>query len=184
MFTMDVLPDGDCMFRSFYHHLHGHDEHHVQVREVCYRKWSNITVPHTSLTSLKHTQKVACGGSWATQLDFQAGSDCFNMEGFVCSPRSSTTVTWDQKERHHLMELVIPPRMESSTTSAGVFGCQKKNETLAFCDHSPAQSVMEYVVLASIMFKDFLMNTVDRAPLMRTPLGPSQSVLIFILGVV
>ena len=102
----DVLPDGNCMFRALSHQLYGSDQHHVHVRsmlleviesnKIIYQPyWIKDTPWGTTFN--EHLQRVALVGSWGTQVELQAVSDCFNVTVFVCSPNPSGIVRWEKK---------------------------------------------------------------------------------------
>ena len=116
----DVLPDGNCMFRALSHQLYGNDKHHIQVRSmlleviqhnyITYQPYWIEDMPWGKMTFDEHVQKIACAGSWGTQVELQALSDCFNMQVFVCSLSSSRTIRWERKAtpKNH-GTIAIPP---------------------------------------------------------------------------
>ena len=54
-------------------------------------------------------QRLASVGSWGTQVELQAVSDCFSVTVFVCSPNISQIIRWEIKgtPKHHSIH--IPP---------------------------------------------------------------------------
>ena len=84
----DVLPpDGNCMFHALSHQLYGSDQHHVHVRsmlleviesnKIIYQHYWIEDMPWGKTTFNEHLQRVALVGSWGTQVELQAVSDCF-----------------------------------------------------------------------------------------------------------
>ena len=115
----DVSPDGNCMFRALSHQLYGSDNHHVQVRQMLleviqcnytiYQPYWIEDMPWGKVTFNAHLQRLAHVGSWGTQVELQAVSDCFNITVFVCSPNISQIIRWEIKgtPKHHSIH--IPP---------------------------------------------------------------------------
>ena len=103
----DVLPDGNCMFRALSHQLYGSDQHHVHVwsmlleviesNKIIYQPYLIEDTPWGKTTFNEHLQRVTLVGSWGTQVELQAVSDCFNVTVFVCSPNPSGIVRWEKK---------------------------------------------------------------------------------------
>lgn len=109
----DVLPDGNCMFRSLSHQLCGSDKHHTQLRHtlleqiqnnyITYQPYWIEDMPCGKMMFDEHLESLAKDGSWGTQVELQATSDCFNLDIFVSSPNPSHIIRWERKAipRHH-----------------------------------------------------------------------------------
>jgi len=120
----NVLPDGNCMFRALSHQLYGSDEHHLHVRtmlleviqsnSITYQPYWIEDMPWGKVTFSEHLQRLACAGSWGTQVELQAISDCFNVTCFVCSPNPSGIVRWERKAtpKNHSTIIASPMRLQ------------------------------------------------------------------------
>ena len=109
----DISPDGNCMFRALSHQIFGSDTHHVQVRQVLlhviqsnrttYQPYWIEDMPWGKVTFNEHLQKLANLGSWGTQVELQAISDCYKVTVFVCSPNNCGIIRWEikAKPKHH-----------------------------------------------------------------------------------
>lgn len=110
----NVLPDGNCMFRSLSHQLYGSDEYHIQLRHALleqiqnnYKTYQPYWIEADQLGGKvlfdEHLESLAKTGSWGTQVELQATSDRFNVEVFVCSPNPSRIIRWGKEAvpRHH-----------------------------------------------------------------------------------
>lgn len=109
----NVLPDGNCLFRALSHQLFGSDEHHLQLRQgllaviqANYTVYEPYWIEHTPCGIVKfdeHVKSLANAGSWGTQVELQAASDCFNVVVYVCSRNQSGIVRWEKiaVPRHH-----------------------------------------------------------------------------------
>ena len=119
----NVLPDGNCMFRALSHQLYGSDEHHSQVRSMLveviqsnrttYQPYWIEDMPWGKVTFDEHLQRLACEGSWGTQVELQAVSDCLNVTCFVCSPNPSGIVRWERRAtpKNHTCSTIISPTL-------------------------------------------------------------------------
>ena len=125
----------------------------------CYM-YSKATLPLTSLSDTPHgkvtfQEHLKNLGSWGTQVDIQAASDCFNMAIFVYSSNTSGIIRWERKAvpiNHgafvytrsmpipmlpftiHHMELAL-----SQNHYISVIPTAKGTKLTASCDHSEAQ---------------------------------------------
>ena len=105
--THNVLPDGNCMFRALSHQIYGKDNHHEQVLlyviQSTYQHYWIENTPWGKVTFDEHLQRLANVGSWSTQLELQAVSDCYNVRVFVCSPNNCGITRWEVKAtpKHH-----------------------------------------------------------------------------------
>ena len=122
----DALPDGNCMFHALSHQLYGGDQHHVHVRsmlleviesnKIIYQPYWIEDTPWGKTTFNEHLQKVALVGSWGTQVELQAVSDCFNVTVFVCSPNPSGIVQWEKKTTPKNHDNINIPAMSLQAT--------------------------------------------------------------------
>ena len=128
----DVLPDGNCMFRALSHQIYGSDQHHVHVRsmlleviesnKIIYQPYWIEDTPWGKTTFNEHLQKLALVGSWGTQVELQAVSDCFNVTVFVCSPNPSGIVRWEKK--------ATPKNHDNINILLGVFKLHSRSPTI------------------------------------------------------
>ena len=81
-----VTADGNCMFWVLSHQLCGSEEHHIQLRSMLLQViqinydtycWYLIEdMPWGIVTFDEHLSDLGKQGSWGTQVELQACSDC------------------------------------------------------------------------------------------------------------
>ena len=93
-------------------------------------------MPWGKVTFNEHLQKLASVGSWGTQVELQAVSDCSNVTVFVCSPNISQIIRWEIKgtPKHH-STIRVPP-MSLHTTLPFTHGAHIE---LCYCLQSSFQ---------------------------------------------
>ena len=99
-----ILPDGNCLFRALSHQLYGCEEYHVELRNMLlhvlqgnittYKSFWIEDTPQGKVTFQEHLKNLTKLGSWGTQVEIQAASDCFNI---VCSSNPSGIIRWERK---------------------------------------------------------------------------------------
>ena len=106
--SLHIVPaDGNCMYRSLSHQLCGSEEHHVQLRIMLlqviqsnyntYCQYWIKDMPWGMVSFDKHLEDLGKPGSWGTQVELQACSDCINVNIYVCSHNTSGIVRWEKK---------------------------------------------------------------------------------------
>ena len=93
-----ILPDGNCLFRALSHQLYGCEKYHVELRNILlhvlqgnfttYKSFWIEDTPQGKVTFQEHLKNLTKLGSWGTQVEIQAASDCY-MAIFVCSSNPS-----------------------------------------------------------------------------------------------
>ena len=82
----NVTADGNCMFWALSHQLCSSEEHHIQLRSMLLQVIQNNydtycwylieDMPRGIVTFDKHLSDLGKQGSWGTQVELQACSDC------------------------------------------------------------------------------------------------------------
>ena len=77
-----VLPDGNCFFRSLSFCFYGTDDHHLAVRKTLVAHIvsnKGITLNFFSMSPLTSMQLIQMARPcvWATQVELQAAADCY-----------------------------------------------------------------------------------------------------------
>lgn len=95
-----VLGDGNCMFRSLSHQLHGTEDKHSDVRFVVHKVMEENMETYNSYwiqmdtTFSQHVQLIKNKGVWGTQVELLAVSDYYQLPVYVCAASPSGTYKW------------------------------------------------------------------------------------------
>ena len=91
----NVLPDGNCFFRSVAVYVHGDEDYHMNVRKkLCSHITANQDVYSTFLfnnSMARHLKHMAKPGTWATQVELQAATDFYGTDLYVLTEKPSKT---------------------------------------------------------------------------------------------
>jgi len=122
------------MYRALSHQLCGSEEHHFQLRSMLlqviqsnsntYRQYWIEDMPWGIVSFDEHLEDIGKLGSWGTQMELQACSDCVNLNIYVCSRNTGGIVRWEKKASPK--NLICIPHNLFTTTKC-------RNIELSFC---------------------------------------------------